>query len=250
MFFFLSKILIYFLAPVIWIIIFFIIGLIIKRTRVKRIFFSISLILFLIFSNQFLLNHFAKMWDVKQTTLHTDAKYSAAIVLGGYSSEDAEQDGYFNIAADRFIEAIKLKTEGKVTHLLISGGSGKLYPTDFRESDWVLTQLKDLKIPDSSILVENRSRNSYENALFSKNILDSVMLKPPYILVTSAYHMRRAQYIYKQKGLDVIPYPCNYIAGRSKTSFTDFIPSAGTLSDWEIYIKEMVGYAMYAVFKN
>ncbi len=250
MFFFLSKILTYFLAPVVWIIVFIIIGLIIKRTRTKRLFFSFSLILFLIFSNQFLLNHFAKMWDVKPTTLPSDAKYSAAIILGGYSSEDANQDGYFNVAADRFIEAIKLKTEGKVTHLLISGGSGKLYPTDFRESDWVLTQLRDFKIPDSSILVENRSRNSYENALFSKNILDRVRLKPPYILVTSAYHMRRALYIYKKKGVDVIPYPCNYIAGRSKTSFTDFIPSAGTLSDWEIYIKEMVGYAMYAVFKN
>ena len=250
MFFSLSKIFIYFLAPFVWIFILVVIGLITKRKKLKRICFIISFFLFLLFSNPFLLNQFAKMWDVQQTILPADKSYSAAIILGGYASEDAEQYGYFNIAADRFIQAIKLKTEGKVSHVLISGGNGKLFPTDYRESDWVFTQLRNLKIPDSTILVENRSRNSYENALFSKNILDSVKLYSPYILVTSAYHMRRALYIYKKMGLDVIPYPCNYIAGRNKISATDFIPSAGTLSYWEIYIKEIVGYAMYAVFKN
>ncbi|MEJ7672358.1 MAG: hypothetical protein WKF59_06540 [Chitinophagaceae bacterium] len=58
------------------------------------------------------------MWDAKPTTLPPDAKYSAAIVLGGYSSEDAQNDGYFNIAADRFIEAIKLKQKERVTTCL------------------------------------------------------------------------------------------------------------------------------------
>jgi uncharacterized SAM-binding protein YcdF (DUF218 family) len=197
-----------------------------------------------------LLDLFAKWWDVKQTILPPNNLYSCAIVLGGYGSESGNGEGYFNGTSDRFIQAIKLKTEGKVAHLLISGGSSRLLPTDFRESDWVFSQLKDFKISDSNILIENQSRNSFENAMFSKKILNDNNLQPPYLLITSAFHMRRALYIYNNTGLDVIPFPCNYIAGRKRSSIADVIPSASTLANWEFYIKEIVGYGVYGVIKK
>ncbi len=250
MFFVLSKMLIFLLSPTLWIFIFFIITLITKKSKLKKVSFIASLILFILFSNNFLLNQFAKLWDVKETSLPANINYSCAIVLGGFGSEDANKKGYFNFASDRFIQAIKLKTEGKVSHLLISGGNASLFPTDFKEGDWVELQLKDLKISDSCVLIENRSRNSYENAVFSKKLLDSGKLKPPYLLVTSAFHMRRALYVYKKMGVDVIPFPCNYFAGRGETTFSSFIPNGSALAGWEIYIKEFIGYIIYFTLKK
>ena len=249
MFFVFSKILICLLSPTFWVFILTILGLITKKPKLKKYSFRIAFIIFILFSNPFLLNQFARLWDVKERVLAPNVSYSSAIVLGGFGSEDADKNGYFNTSADRFLQAIKLKTEGRVSHILISGGSGKLIPTAFREGDWVLTQLRDLKIPDSAILVENRSRNSYENAVFSKTLLDSMHLKPPYVLITSAFHMRRAAAVFKKKGVDVVPFPCNYIAGRTETTLSDFIPSGAALGTWEVYIKEVVGYVVYS-FKN
>jgi uncharacterized SAM-binding protein YcdF (DUF218 family) len=245
MFFILSKILVVLLSPTLWILILFITGLSTKKPKLRKYAFRVSLVLFIVFSNGFLFNQFAKMWDVPAASLPASKTYSCAIVLGGFGSEDAERNGYFNLAADRFIQAIKLKMSGKASHLLISGGNGQLFPTGFRESDWVLRELRDIKLADSSVLIENRSRNSYENALYSKQLLESENLKPPYLLITSAYHMRRAMYTYKKLGVEIVPFPCNYFAGRGATTFSDFIPRAMVLSGWEIYIKEVVGYAVY-----
>jgi uncharacterized SAM-binding protein YcdF (DUF218 family) len=247
MFFVISKLLIYLLFPTVWIFILLIIGLLTKKPKRKKYSFTIAFILFILFSNPFLLDRFAKWWDVKETKLPAGSNYSCAIILGGFGAEDENKNGYFNLSADRFIQAIKLKISGKVSHLLITGGSSKLRPTDFREGDWVHDQFIDLKIPDNNILVENKSRNTLENAIYSKKLLDSAHLQPPYLLVTSAFHMRRSMYIYKKKGVDVIPYPCNYLAGRNEISISDFIPSAGALSFWETYIKEVIGYVVYAI---
>src|SRR5438309_12050124 len=95
MFFVLSKMFVYFLKPVIWIFIFFIIGLVTKKPRLKKYCLRISLILFILFSNTFLLNQFAKLWDVKETALPDYSTYSCAIVFGGFASEDTHQNGYF-----------------------------------------------------------------------------------------------------------------------------------------------------------
>src|SRR5438105_8609282 len=123
MFFMVSKIFGYLLRPVLWIVILFIIGLLTKKTKRKKYCFRSSLILLLLFSNPFLLDQFAKWWDVKETKLPAGSAYSCAIVLGGYGSEGANKNGYFNTSADRFIQAVKLKTEGRTTHLLITGGN-------------------------------------------------------------------------------------------------------------------------------
>ncbi len=250
MFFVLSKLIGCFLSPLFWIVLFLAIGFFTKRKRLKKTSYGLSLVVFLIFSSPFLLSQFARFWDAKETKLPSGVKYSCAIVLGGFASEDYNGNGYFNATSDRFIQLIKLKTEGKVSHLLVSGGNAKLLPTDFRESDWVASQLKDFNIPDSDIIIENQSRNSFENAFFSKKLLDSAHLPPPYILITSAFHMRRALSTYKKIGLDVIPFPCNYIAGKGAIGPGDFIPSISTFGTWYYYIKEIVGVAVYSITKK
>ncbi len=241
MYFVLSKLLLFFILPFSWFLAFLIASLLVKKQHLKRRFLIISVAILLVFSNPFLLNEFAKYWNIKPVPLKNTGSYSCAIVLGGFSGEDAEGNGFFNRSADRFIQAVKLLSTGKVTHLLISGGNGSLIHDNFEESDWVKTQLELLKVPDSCILIENHSRNTIENAAFSKTILIAKHLQPPYLLVTSAFHMRRSFDIFKKTGLEVIPYPCDYMEGKEKMSVNEFIPDAGVIGNWNYYIKEVIG---------
>lgn len=241
MYFILSKLLYIFILPFTWFLAFFITALIVKDRKLKRRFLLISATLLFIFSNPFLFDQFANHWDIKPVPLKKFGPYSCAIVLGGFSGEGANGKGRFTGAADRFIQGLELLATGKVSHILISSGNGSLMPTKFREADWVKTQLQQLKVPDSCILIENRSRNTIENAAFSKLILNKSHLQPPYILVTSAFHMRRSLGIFKKAKIDVVPYPCDYTAGSGNFSLDEFVPDSGVFGGWNYYIKEVIG---------
>src|ERR1700748_1317365 len=211
MYFILSKILLFLLFPLNWVLVFLLIGLFSKRPKLKRKCFVTGVLLLVIFSNPLLWYLFAKNWDVNHVSLIKGKAYSTVIVLGGFSGSDKNGDGVFNENADRFIEAVKLKEEGRAVHILISSGNGNLQPDDFKEAAWTRTVLKKFNLPDSAILIEQNSRNTFENAAFSKQLLEKAHLQPPYLLVTSAYHMRRSLYIFRRAGMDVIPYPSGRI---------------------------------------
>jgi uncharacterized SAM-binding protein YcdF (DUF218 family) len=240
MFFVFSKLLVIFIYPITWIIVLLLIAVITKQHKLKQRLLICSVALFLFFSNTFFLDLFAHHWDVAPAPLKNSGTYSCVIVLGGFTSENAHTDGFFNGAADRFIEGLKLLTTRRVSHILISSGNGNLLHDNFAEADWVKAQLKQFNVPDSCVLIENHSRNTIENVAYSKLVLNARHMKPPYILVTSAFHMRRSLEIFKNAGIDVVPYPCNYIAGNGAIS-PNIIPSAEALNTWNIYIKEMIG---------
>lgn len=243
MYYIFSKILIYFLNPFLWILFFLILSFVVSDKKLKKRFLIISTVLFLLFTNKFLLNQFSKQWDIKISAVQPNQVYSCAIVLGGMASEDENGKGFFNGSSDRFIQAVKLKASGKVLNLLISGGNNSLNPSSFVESTWVINELKSLNFPDSVLITETKSRNTLENAALTKLALKNKNLKPPYVLVTSAFHMRRALLTFKKAGLTVVPHPCNFSSGQGKTSIDDFIPSAIPLNGWPGYIKEVLAYS-------
>jgi len=241
MFFFLSKILEFFIYPLSWVLILMVLALLIKKIALRRKLFTAALAVLVIFSNPFLLNQFAQRWDVTTQALNPAQKYTCAIVLGGFSSQMGNDTGYFNGSADRFIQALKLYTTGKASHILVTGGNGTLLDRGFKEADWVLKELKVFKVPDSCILIEDKSRNTLENAAFTKVVLGRSGLKPPFILVTSAFHMRRALAIFGKQHIPVVPYSCNFIGRAGHVTVGDFVPDGGVLMGWNIYIKELIG---------
>lgn len=245
MFFTFSKLLIYFIFPISWIIVLLVFACFTKHKKYRHSSIIAAVTLLFLFSNPFLLNQFAKQWDVQTTTLKK-LNYSCALILGGYISEDNTGHGFLNAAADRYIQGIKLKENKTVSHLLFTGGSANLVPDkfNFTEGNWIKTEVRNFNIADSCLLFEKKSRNTIENIQFSKAILEAKRLPPPYLLVTSAFHMRRALLICKKANLNVVPYPCNFFAGKGIFTFADFIPSAQTLSDWNVYIKELIGYVV------
>ena len=241
MFFIFSKLLLIFIMPFTWAMSLLVAALLIKKPKLKRRLFLSSVILLLVFSDPFLFKKFASMWDIKPVVLKNNEQFSCAIVLGGFSGEDARGNGFFNGAADRFIQGITLLNTGRVSHILITSGNGNLIHDNFEEADWAKTQLLLMKVPDSCILIENRSRNTIENAAFSKPILEKSGLKPPYLLVTSAFHMRRSLGIFERAKIGIVPYPCNYMGESDKISIGDFVPDSSIFGGWNLYIKEVVG---------
>lgn len=196
----------------------------------------------IVFSNPFLFYLFTKNWDIDPATLAKGKVYSAVIVLGGFSGEDRNGNGFFNEQATRFVKGLELHEQGDASHILISSGNGSLQPGSFREATWVKGELKKFNLPDSTILIEQESRNTFENATFSKKLLTQKHLLPPYLLVTSAWHMRRAQYIFKKEGLDVMSCSSGLSTSNKKFIPDDyFMPDAVVLAGWNQYFKEAVG---------
>lgn len=233
------------LSPFNWIIMLLLVSLMIRKRSIKRICWTGSLIIFLLFGNAWLFNLYAKKWQPTPVAIDTSIQYSCGIVAGGFASPDANDNGYFNSAADRFIQVVKLYRLGIIKHILVSGGNGKTDDNHFREGAWVKGELKTFGVPDSVIFVEDQSNNTRENALHSKQILDAQHFQPPYLLITSAYHVPRAVFVFQKAGVPVVPFPCNYTAGRGSFSFWDLIPTPSVLMSWDPYIKETTGYWWY-----
>lgn len=242
---FVSTIVSFFLSPFNWVIVLLVAGFLFRKKGRRKVCFIAAFCIFLLFGNKWLLNTYARNWQTAPVILHSGELYSCGIVAGGFASPDAHAHGYFNSAADRFIQIMKLYKTGRIKNIMISGGNGKPDEHNFREGAWVKGQLLQMGIPDSVVFTEDRSGNTAENAVNTKQVLNSLQLKPPYLLVTSAYHMPRASLIFKKAGLDVLPFPCNYTDGRGGTELSDFIPRPSVLMSWETYLKETFGYWWY-----
>ena len=68
-------------------------------------------------------------------------------------------------------------------------------------------------MPEDRILVEGESQNTVQNAAYTARILKEHGLERP-ILVTSAFHMKRSVLNYEKLGIEVVPYPTDYMTNR------------------------------------
>ncbi|MEP6710848.1 MAG: YdcF family protein [Ferruginibacter sp.] len=242
---FISSVLSFFLSPVYWIILLIIAGFLFRRPALKKYCRILALFIFLLFSNRWVLNWYANKFQPAPLVLSAGSVYSCGIVPGGFASPDVDGNGVFNPSADRFIQALKLFKQGHITHILVTGGNGKKEMKAFNEAAWVKNELIIMGVPDSVIFIEDKSRNTAENAVNTKKILDTIHLQPPYLLISSALHLPRASLLFKKAGVPVIPFPCNYIAGRGISTIADIIPGIDALFTWELFLKETIGYWWY-----
>jgi uncharacterized SAM-binding protein YcdF (DUF218 family) len=247
MFFILSKLLLFLLSPAFWIILFLVWSLFTKKPVRKKILRILSACLFIIFTNPFLFNFFVLKWQAAPATLPNGKTYSTAILLAGITGLDKNNKAFFGTDADRFIQATKLYHSGYVQNIAVTGG----YPALFKkiqtsEAEQLKQELLAQGIPGEHIIIETRSRNTYENAVFVKRILDSLKLPPPYVLVTSALHVPRAKAAFKKAGIDVVVYPAAFRQINHEKGIEDFlVPSTNLLAGWSLFLKEVVGFTVY-----
>lgn len=222
-----------------------------KNKKRKKISFITALILLFVFSNSFLFDEVMRLWEVPAVRYEDlNVKYDAGIVLGGMLGYDKILDRIqFYKGADRLLQAIELYKRGYIKKILFVGGSGSIIYKDVKEGVLVERYLLTLGIPPEDILIENESRNTRENALFSKEVLkQSLPQVNKFLLITSAFHMRRSMGCFKKVGIPVEPYSTDRFSGKRKFVIDHcLIPNAGVLASWDALTHELVGFIAYKI---
>jgi len=246
MFFILSKVLFFLLFPFSWVIILWIWMLLSKLEKRKRILRNVILVIFIVFTNPFIYSMLVLAWQPMPVAIPAGKTYNAGIVLGGMAGFDKNGRGHFGNNSDRFIQTANLYHQGVIKKIIITGGTGSLSQREPPEAFFLQKAFIDNGIPAGDIIIETRSRNTYENAIFTKRIIDSIHLAPPYVLITSSLHMRRSEQVFKKAGFQYIPFPCDYkVVPLGFAPGDYFLPNAGLLNDWGGFLKEMIGLAVY-----
>lgn len=190
--------------------------------------------------------------ECRNLSIESLPESSVIVVLGGGVGKPAGFSAYpeLFVASDRGWHAARLWKLGKAPKIVVAGISE-------REASFPF--LLNLGIPAESILVDDKSRNTEENARLVQGLLvdtmqdkDAVELKV--LLVTSSWHMKRALFLFRRyaPALDVVPAPTDFEAVEClnrNISIWDFIPSAETLYRNTYLFKEVVGYWGYSLFR-
>lgn len=251
MFFLLSKLLYFLLSPFTWTLIALYFAFFskkeLRRKRGKRA----AIAILLIFTNTFIYKEFCRQWEVFGTPASKVKHADVAIVLGGMTEYNNDLKTLsIRRGGDRIWQAITLYKTHKVDKLLISGDHGYVIDRGMHEAAQLKEVLVKWGIPGEDILIENSSKNTYENAVESKKILKEEFPEAKrFILVTSGRHMKRALACYEKAGIHCTPYSTDLYTGPTRFyTFEDFvIPSVGVMDDWHGLIKEWVGFVTYRI---
>ena len=250
MFFIISKILSFLLSPFTWIAIGIIYALFTKVPERKKKSLIISCAIFLVFSNEFLAEEVIRSLEVENVKIADNEQYDVGIVLGGMIKYDARNDRIiFNNNIDRLLQPMVLQKKGKIKKLLISGGSGDINFPEIKEAALLQKFVCELGFDSSDVWIETKSRNTHENALFTKEVLQNKL--PDYnskkiLLITSATHMQRSRGCFEKEGVIVSPYGTSKLSGpRNLTYQKILIPNIYAVHAWEIFFHETIGLWTY-----
>ena len=252
MFFLLSKLLQFLIKPIVWVLILLAYAWLGRRPQWKRRTLLTAIGLLFVLSNQAFFNLVIRAWEPDLLTAdQIHEPYDIAILLGGFSNPNIEPGAdrhNLNDRANRFVNALELYRTGKIRKLLVTGGNGSLLQDGPLEANETRSFLLALGIPESDIIIEPASRNTYENALFTQRLLKEKYPNARCLLLTSAWHIRRASACFGKAGLATTPFPVDYLS--EQWQFTPdklLVPNARTFALWELVIKEWVGYGAYWV---
>ena len=246
MFFLLSKVLDFVLLPTVWLLVLLVLAVL---ARQPRRWLLAALALFLVTTNPLLVNELLLVWERPPVPLAAlPRRADAAVLLTGITQvqKSPHDRVYLGYGADRFTNALWLYRAGRVRRIIVSGGSGAVQATAHTEADDLTTLLRLAGVPNSAIIREEKSRNTRENALFTKQLLAPG--QDTLILVTSAYHQRRAMGCFVKVGLHPIGFPAGYRStDRRRTPDAWLVPSSEALASFSLLTHEVVGWLMYKV---
>ena len=174
----------------------------------------------------------------------------AIVVLGGGIKSIRGDMIYPNLGSstDRIWHAARLYHAGKAPLIIASSGNVWSRPGQQSKADAMRMLLNALGVPDDAILSEASSRNTRQNAVFTEKLATSRGIRQV-LLVTSYWHLRRAEAAFKHVGLDVIPAAADHLqsprTGFQRLYVSSFLPSARSLRNNSRYFKEYLGYLVY-----
>lgn len=251
MFFILSKVLDFIISPIIWVLIAFLFSLFAKQQKRKRKALLVGLLMLLFFTNPFIINQVMHAYEIRSYKSDDFTnQFDVAIVLGGstrYFNSETVRPVYGN-GVDRLIQAVDLYKAQKVKKILLSGGSGYLLNQNFKEADWLRNVLLTMDVADSNIIIENQSRNTFENAKMTADILKTNKYGTSYLVITSAFHVRRTKACFDKQNVAATYYPVDEHSGALElTPDKLFMPNEGAINSWNLLIHEWMGLLTYKI---
>lgn len=169
------------------------------------------------------------------------------ILLGGFEDGWVSQGRGglgLNEAAERVTEGARLALRHPQAKVVFTGGVGGLLGFGAEATGPVADFLADAGIARERLVLEGRSRNTYENAVFTREI---VAPRPGerWVLVTSAFHMPRAIGIFRKAGFDVVAYPVDYRTRGAQDALRLFERIPQGLMRVDLAVNEWVGLLAY-----
>lgn len=172
----------------------------------------------------------------------------AVVVLGGGVRPVSGRLVYPDLtyAADRIWHAARLYRAGKAPLIIASGGN--VWPRLQRQSEAeaIRAVLNAFGVPDDVIVTEDRSRNTRQNAMFTADLAASRGIRRV-LLVTSAFHMSRAEAAFKRVGLDVTPAAVDFTLQSDFPWILKIFPNAYNLSLNTRLSREYLGRLIYRI---
>lgn len=248
--FVLLKLLLSLFRPLLWILAIFVFALLTKNRTRKRVAYRVGLGLLLFFTNPFVITKLLSAYETAPLRLSPSQSFNTGILLGGLVSYSPQDNaGYFNNAADRFIQTALLYNQGHIQNILVAAGNGYITRNHFQEAVFIKERLVELGIPPEKIYTDGLSRNTLENAINAKRLSDSAHVTGPYLLISSALHLPRAAKLFRKVGINPALYPCEFLGRSSGNNLWEdyLLPSSIALSRWDYLIKEWLGTLAYAV---
>jgi uncharacterized SAM-binding protein YcdF (DUF218 family) len=174
-------------------------------------------------------------------------KIDGIVVLGGglEGAINLVRGGYeMNSGGDRFVETVILARRFPEAKILISGGVGTVLLQGEGDADTAVRFLQAFGIPRERLIVENKSRNTAENAEYSYR-LATPKADENWILITSAFHMPRSVGLFRKVGFPVIPWPVDYRTSGEEGIGLFRDNAADALQNTTMAVREWIGLAGY-----
>jgi uncharacterized SAM-binding protein YcdF (DUF218 family) len=158
-----------------------------------------------------------------------------------------------NDRGDRLLYGAKLYQDGVAPKIILSGGRIQWYGSKSGEAENMATILELFGIPRTDMILESRSLNTHDNAIFTREILQTEQFKR-ILLVTSAAHMPRAIAIFRHLKIDAIPAPTDFMVSdrnliesnySRKSQILSLIPTAESLDFTTQALREYIGMFIY-----
>lgn len=255
MFFPLSKIIDFLLLPICWIFIPLILAIFQKKAENIKKSVALSLFLLILFSNGYFTNLLYSNWELEKPKLEKN-KYVWGIILGGgiiRNTGEYTKDYTFAESSDRLLQTLLLYKNGYIKKILITGGNtgiGILLKDYAKESYQSKQFLLKMGVPAKDIFIEEFARNTFENAVNSKKILQKYIKTDSMIVITSAYHSRRSRACFEKQGFQFIIYPVDPLHKKGNTGLLQqIVPEEKNLYLCSKLIREMTGFLIYKIMR-
>ena len=181
--------------------------------------------------------------DFRPRAMSVMGEADAIVVLGGATRGDTHMGTLpdLNQQADRLVYAAALYKAGKAPLIVLSGGShGEARP----EAQLMRETLVVMGVPTRDMLLEGASRDTHDNALYTAVVLNGKGVRK-ILLVTSAFHMRRAAALFAAQGFEVVPTATDYQRLVATPVLPRWLPTVDDLSRTTIALREYAGFWVY-----